>query len=392
VEVSGVEPFAYAPVGDDVLRMAWLDWLGPAVVALPALALSDKIQLHGRVVARVPYDWAPFHLTSTFRSSGRLFWPCAYVLVLAALELVFALPRPIAVRMVLAGLLLQAFDLTGFAAKVRALTAEAAAPAHWQRTSSRKWEPLIASADVVEFQPPDPHLDQKLFYEIAWRATSLGRPVNVMYTARPNPQQKAFETAARDRFLLGRLDPRRLYVLTDGCVPAGLDPGRLKLVNRVTVIPPAGARYPFALRPAPAPAPFPTGQVVSAAPRTAEFRCMLGRDWSALEDWGVWSSGSAPDLIFRLGEPPSGDLVLTVVAQPFPAQGQGVAVSVRGRVLARWALAGGFTEHRLRIPRALAADGLLHVELKVDHPRAPGPEDSRRLGVGLRSVRLDVAE
>lgn len=384
-----------SPAARERLRgMGWLAWLAPALLALLALALSDHVQLHGRDVVHVGYDWIPLHITSTFRASGRLFWPCAYVLILVALELVFALRLRVAVGVGLAAVALQFLDLTGFAAAARAQTSQVIWPERWVSTHSRKWDPLIASADVVEFQPPDPHLDGKLFYEIAWRASSLGRPVNVMYTARVKPEQKAFEAASRGRFLRGELNPRHLYIIADGCHPAGVDPARIKLVNKVTIIPPADARYPFPLRPAPAAAPFPLGQTVTFDTAAQQFRCLLAQDWSQPEGWGVWSDGAAPELIFRLPAPPARDLQLTVLAQPSPDP-QGVTVVVGGRAIGRWTLAGAPAEYRVQIPRALIAGTTLRVVLKVDHPQAPSAvgasSDSRLLGVGLRAVRLDVA-
>lgn len=374
--------------------MGWLAWLLPALFVLTGLALSQDIQIHAYKVASNDYGWIPFHLTSTFRASGRLFWPCAYVLILVALELVFVLRKPMARGVALAAIVLQFLDLPGFTTAARALTAEAARPESWLRTPSREWEALIASAEVVEFQPPNPHFDSRLFYEIAWRATSLRTPVNVMYTARINPEQKAFEAASLRRFQSGQLDPRHLYVLTDGCMPDAVDPGRIKRVDGVLVIPPAGARYPFPLEPAAQPSPFPLGQAVTLASDAARFRCLLGRDWSQPEGWGVWSDGAAPELALRLAAPPEGDLLLTLSAQPFPEQ-QGVSVIVAGRTVARWALAGAPAEHQARIPRALIPGPQLDVVLKVDRPLAPSAlgqsSDSRRLGVGLRSVRLDLA-
>lgn len=384
-----------APAARRRLRgMAWLAWLAPALLALTALALSDHVQLHGCDVAQVGYDWIPFHLTSTFRASGRLFWPCAYVLILAALELVFALRRGVAFGLGLAAVALQLLDLPGLAAAARAQTAEAAQPERWVTTHSRKWDPLIASADVVEYQPPNPHLQAKLFYELAWRASSLGRPINVMYTARVKPEQKAHEAAARARFLRGDLDPRRLYILADGCIPPGVDPARVRQVNRVLVIPPGDVRYPFALRPAPAPQPVPLGQPISLETMPEQFRCMLAQDWSVPEGWGVWSDGAAPELVFRLPSPPPRDLLLTVHAQPSPDP-QGVTILVGGRAVGRWTLSGAPADYQVRIPRELISGTALGVVLKVDRPQAPSAvgasSDSRLLGVGLRSVRLDLA-
>lgn len=376
-------------------RMSWLAWLAPALFVLLALALSDHVLFHGRVVARISYDWIPFHLTSTFRSSGRLFWPCAYVLILVALKLVFSLPRAWPFAIGLAALALQFADLPGFTSAARAQTEAAPAGNQFVRTPSPKWEALIASADVVEFQPPDPHVDEGAFDEIAWRASSMKRPVNVMYTARLKPEQRTFETASRSAFLLGQLNPKRLYIVTDGCIPAGFDMSRLKQVNRIVVIPPKDAHYPFVMRAAPAPDPFPIGRTVSLAPETPQFRCVLGRDWSGLEDWGVWSAGPDPELLFRLAARPSQDLLLTIAAQPFPEEGQGVSVIVGGRAVGRLMMAGGAAEYTVRVPLELIPGPTMDVTLKVDHPQSPSTRgdstDTRLLGIGLRSVRLDPA-
>lgn len=376
-------------------RMSWLAWLAPALFVLFALALSDHVLFHGHVVARISYKWIPFHLTSTFRSSGRLFWPCAYVLILVALKLVFQLPRLWPFAIGLAALALQFADLPGFTSASRSQTEAAPAGNQFVRTPSPKWQALIASAEVVEFQPPDPHVDEGAFYEIAWRASSMKRPVNVMYTARVKPEQLAFETASRSEFLLGRLNPKHLYIVTDGCVPSGFDMSRLKQVNRVVVIPPQDARYPFALRTAPAPDPFPIGKTVSLAAETPQLRCALGRDWSGLEDWGVWSSGPNPELVFRLGAKPSQDLLLTLVASPFPMEGQGVSVMVGERVVGRFMMAGAAAEYTVRVPLDAIAGPTLDVTLKVDHPQAPSAlgdsGDTRLLGIGIKSARLDPA-
>lgn len=374
--------------------MSWLAWLIPALFVLTGLALSGIIQLHGHRVARNEYDWIPFHLTSTFRASGRLFWPCTYVLILVSLELVFAMGRGAGRAICAAAIVLQFLDLPGFAAHARSLTANAAKPPIWQRTTSKKWETLISSAEVVEFQPPNPHFDMTVFYEIAWRASSLGTPVNIMYTARVKPEQSAFEEAARRRFLSGELDPRHLYILMDGCFPAGVDPARIKLVNKVVVIPPAAARYPFTLRPAPPPEAFPLGKTVTLSPETPQFRCMLARDWSQAEGWGVWSDGAAPELVFRLPAAPERDMLLTIAAQGFPEK-QGVSVIVGGREVGRLDLAAEPADYQVRIPRELIPRPQLNVVLKVDRPQSPSAispsKDTRLLGVGLRSVRLELA-
>src|SRR5207248_9164842 len=66
------------------------------------------------------------------------------------------------------------------------------------------------------------------------------------------------------------------------------------------------------------------------------------------EPWGVWSAGPEPELVFRLDGPPRRDLMLTLVAQPFPADAQGVSVIVGGRMIGRLALRRGPAEYKVR--------------------------------------------
>jgi hypothetical protein len=378
----------------ELSRMRLLAWLAPALLVLFALSLSDDVRLHGRVLVHVDYDWIPFHLTHVFRASGRLFWPCAYVLLLMAVRLVFALPAALAFAIGLSALALQVADLSVFAATVKERTLRAVDRAPYTWTLSPKWDALVASADRVEFEPPDAMVDLDVFSEIAIRAVSMRRPVNTMYAARIDPRQRAVDEAARHRFLRGDLDPHTLYVLSDGCAPPASG-GRAAQVNRVVVIPPAVARYPFRLHPADAPVAFPIGTAVRVSHGEPALRCLLAADWSGVEGDGVWSDGARPQLLFHLPAPPAHDLQLTMDLLAFPPEGQTVTVEVAGRSLGRFALRGALGAYQVRIPRNLVAGSTLDLVLAVAKPVRPselgGSVDIRLLGVKLSSVRLDVA-
>jgi hypothetical protein len=138
---------------------------------------------------------------------------------------------------------------------------------------------------------------------------------------------------------------------------------------------------------------FPLGRTVPST--DTAFQCLLARGWSWIEPWGVWSDGAAPELFLNLASPPVRDLILTVSADAFPAEGQGVTVVVGRRPLTHWSLKGAQVDYKVRIPRELVQPPTLRVMLKVDRPISPqaleGSADTRALGVGLRSVRLDEA-
>lgn len=374
-------------------RLRQLAWLTPALLVLLTLALSDQVQFHGRVVAHLPLDWLPLHLTSVFRASGRLFWPCTYVLLFVSLILVLSLPRPAAYALGLGALALQAVDLSRFTSAERATTAEAAAPARYAWARSREWDRLIGAADVVEFQPPDPHANDRAFYEIVWRASSLKRPVNVMYTARTKPVQAAFEAASRNRFISGQLDPQRLYVLLSGCAPPAIDGARLRQLDHILVIPPAGFGDSRGLGPAPPAPAFPFGRTVGLYTTPQDFRCMLGKNWGMPQGRGVRSDGTAPDLLLRLVTKPQRDMLLTMNARAISAENEKLSIIVSGRTIADVSLSREASALSVRVPSGFVLGPLLQIGLHLDplDPASAGARrsDARPHGIELRSVRLD---
>lgn len=376
-----------------LLRMSWLAWLAPAMIALSLFALSASVQLHGREVLRLPLDLLPADLTDAVRASGRFFWPCAYLIVLVSLKLIFALRLRWSFAVVAAALALQTADLVLLVAVTRIQTAAARdQPILYQRTPDPRWDELVRAAQVVEFHPPDPQRDERLFYELAWRASSLGRPVNVMYTARPDRGQKALEAEARRALLNGAVRPDRLYVLSDLCPPPGAAASRVRMLDGAPVIPPASAGS--SLPPAPAPSPAPMGRDIRIVGEPAGA-CLLGAGWSRPEGWGAWSDGDAPELLVRLAGVPSGDLIVTLTARSFPPSGQTVTVRAAGRPIGRLALTGDPRAHSIRVPADAMAGGLLRLTLQVERPQSPKAlgfsPDERRLGVGIESVRIDPA-
>jgi hypothetical protein len=374
-------------------RLRGLAWLIPALLALLIFALSDQVQFHGRVVAHIPLDWLPFHLTSIFRASGRLFWPCTYVLLFASLVLVLSFPKQWAYAIGFGALALQAIDLSRFVSAERATTADAVAPKRYARAPSHEWDALIREADVVEFQPPDPHANDRAFYEIVWRASSMKRPVNVMYTARVNPAQAAFEATSRSRFMSGQVNPRRLYILLSGCAPPGIDAARLRQLDHILVIPPAELREALKLPPAPPAPEFPFAQTVGLYTAPQSFRCMLGTDWEMPQGQGVRSDGTAPNLLLRLRTTPRHDLLLTINARAISARGEELSLIVSGRPIADVPLAAKYSEFTARVPSELISGPLLRVGLRLgpSGARSARAQSSPPYGIDLRSVRLDWA-
>lgn len=218
-------------------EQSWLQalrWLVPALVVLTLLAVGNRMDFAGIRVFYLPLPAQVTDALDAVRASGRLFWPVAYTLLLVAILAVYRLPKP---GLLLAGLLvLQIADLTGMA---RAIRAEASARALYTRTADPRWAKLIAQARDVAFIPADVTADLSLFQEVAWRATSLGRPVRTVYAARTSRSTERRLIAEQAAFARGELAPGRLYVLLPTApLPAAATP-RMVTLDGVTVIAPA---------------------------------------------------------------------------------------------------------------------------------------------------------
>ncbi|RDE06002.1 DUF6311 domain-containing protein [Sphingomonas aracearum] len=218
-------------------------WLVPALAVLTAVAVSDVVILgsHRLLHARPPQ--VVIDTLDLVRASGRLFWPAAYALVYAALVAVLRWRK--AGLVLAAALVLQVADMVPMMAGLRASTARASAGgATFVRTRDPRWAAVIAAADAVDVQPPEPFLDVQLLEEVGWRAMLACRPMRFMYVSRVPRKAQARLTAERRAFLRGEVPAERLVLLYPGePVPAPLR-ARALVLDGVTLIAPARPASP----------------------------------------------------------------------------------------------------------------------------------------------------
>lgn len=208
------------PRPDEPAMLRRLLWLVPALAVLTLLAISNYPDIAGIALPRLPLPIAVTDALDPVRASGRLFWPAAYALALAAIVAAFRLRRADALLAAL--LAIQLVDLSGMFAAIRATSAEAGERRLYVLTSDPRWDAAIASARDVTFMPPDATRDLSLFQEVAWRAASLRRPVRLVYAARDSRATTERLRIEREAFARGELVPGRLYVLAPGVpAPAG---------------------------------------------------------------------------------------------------------------------------------------------------------------------------
>jgi hypothetical protein len=175
-------------------------------------------------------------LLDPIRAAGRMFWPVDYVIALAAIAI--ACRMRFGTLVLGAALLLQIVDLAPLFAFSHASSGAATDARAYHRTRDPRWDALIARADMIEFEPPQPYRDLALLEEITWRAVVAGRPVRYFYASREPVLVKRRLEADSFAFNTGQIDPRHLYVLLDGWAPPNLA-GRVMKIDGVSIIAPS---------------------------------------------------------------------------------------------------------------------------------------------------------
>jgi hypothetical protein len=385
IAVAAAACAASADVRRAVGGKAW--WLAPTMMVLILLAISNFPQIYDRPLFRIPLPGFIEQATGVLRSSGRLFWPAAYLLVLLSLRAVFALPARAATGAVVFVLAVQAVDLTPFARVMRSFTADAGQRGYSVAADPR-WDRLIEAARLVEFQS-DIHADEPAFIQIAWRSVLSGRPIDKMYVARQPERQRLAEQAEAEDFKAGRLQDDRLYVMLDGCPAAVSGQGRMRSLDGVNLVAPktaAGLRLD-----GPAAVILPA-QPLMFTSDSAQAPCGLGAGWSAPEPAATWSDGPQAAVSLHLRQRPDKLVLINITAAGFPASGQHVVVLADGKPAGEFDLTGAFKTYDLVQPIEAWADGRLDLTFLIRSPTAPGAggasNDPRRLGMALRSIQV----
>lgn len=282
------------------LSKDFLNRLKPLTLPFSALfliAASNHVQFYSVDLVNLKLPDALRGPAAVLRASGRLVWPITYCLVLAALVVLFkSRPRVVGVLLPLV-LVVQAYDLQGFSAAMRKATSQAASSKVFYLTPSPVWDKLVADSTGIDFYPAQVHLNDKLFYELTWRATSQVKPVNTMYAARENLLQIAYQDQGMSAFRHGEIKDDHLFVFLKQCdAPASLWP-RLRMLDGVWIIPPASAGNLDDQLAKPQWSP------VASKLRFGwldQGTCLLDENWSKPDVEGVWSDGPKAGIVIPI--------------------------------------------------------------------------------------------
>ncbi|ESQ87060.1 hypothetical protein ABAC460_21055 [Asticcacaulis sp. AC460] len=393
----------------DYLKKLWP--LALPMLCLALIAISNNAKFFNMQVWNFPLPEQLKGPAAILRASGRMMWPIAYLLILSALVVLYkARPKVIAIMLPLV-IAVQAYDIAGFAAAMRKATGLAQSDQVYYLTPSPLWDKLVKASDGVDFYPANIHLNQKLFYEVTWRATSNKLPVNTMYAARENLMQIAHQDAGQDAFKNGDVKPNHLLVFLKQCdAPANLR-SRLRMLDGVWILPPDKAMD--------LPLDKPVWDPIRSEVRFGwldQGTCMLDQNWSRPDTEGTWSEGPDANVVIPIQHvefdtPKPRKLELNLKAKSRrPVQ---VSVMVNDVKVDEIELNPRASEHTITLPASALRKDALKIRFVVIPPepvateggaessasassrggrgqvaRKPEPQTAQSLGIKLINIRL----
>jgi hypothetical protein len=364
-------------------------WLLIALVVLTCLALSNEVFLGHHLLLHIR---SVPNILQSFQASGRLFWPVAYAILLAAVMLVARMRRIGAVALVVAAGL-QFADGAALRRSDRLLLAR---PAPWA-VDPAQLRPLLAAADRLIIWPPfgcgpDSGVNAVVLQTLLL-GSEQGIETNTMYTARSRGATSCDASGVAST----PLAPHELLVLVP---PIGIG-GALSVPNggrECRRIDPllACTRDAAGLANLPPlrPAEFPIDQVMQ--PASPQFAAVEGLGWTPVGPEGVWTEGHSATLAGLL---PPGAVTLTLRGHALAARPGGtfhLIVMLDDTKVASWMLDDGVpTELHAALPARSDTAKPARIRLVMETVTRPIDRgmngDTRELGFFMSGFRLDAA-
>ncbi len=362
-----------------------------AALALTALAVSNAVYLEQHRLGTLRHMPA---FLNQLRSSGRLFWPVAYLLLVAGIVSVARLrPRPVAYAALLATALLQLADAQNLRLNLTHDLVAVTPPV----VDAAMLERLLSSHQRVTLLPTyGCGSDEKVpgFMQILLAASRRRVAVNTMYVARFERLPECADTSvARQPLAPGEL--RVFLPLAARAGPLLLPDGQCRAWAALSVCTLDAAALDGL--PPVEPPTVPLGQEITAGDKLPVP--VFGPGWYRSQSDGVWSLEHAPVMALRFYPPPAGPVAFTAVVHGFtgdPLTAQHVALSVNGHEVGQWDLPDRVTMTiRAIIPREDLVAGTQLLRFDVAAPARPtahgATNDFRELGLFLHRFRVDPA-
>ncbi len=183
--------------------------LALAALALTVLAVSHRVTFADLVLFEIPVSSSLLDSLATIRASGRMFWPVTYLVMLAALAVIFKSQRTnqAIIILVMCGSA-QAIDLFPWYQSVSLDTRSWSTPLR-----SSIWDTMAADVGHIAFIPPQRQKDD--YIPFALLAANHQKTFNAGYVAR-NSDRTNYTERLVDDLRNGNLDDDTLHVLRQG--------------------------------------------------------------------------------------------------------------------------------------------------------------------------------
>jgi hypothetical protein len=389
---------------------------GPLVVVLVCLsifAITNRVSI-GTFTFTVPVPDALLGLANVLRSSGRMFWPTFYVIVLALVVLLARCHGPrISAGLLALALVAQVLDTSEGWSKHHE---------HFAGTRTSSWAtPLISpfwrlageQYHRLRVVPVTHHAED--YAILAYYAASYEMATDSVYLARIDPNLlRAAREQAEQTIVSGDYERDTLYILDRphaARAESTIEPGSdlLTFVDGYFVLAPDWkSRMPPG-----APSPPPVDEHEFAVAPALEHEVFFGKEgdgiaylregWSEPEPWGVWADQERANLMLSLeGHGVPAELDLEVGALVAPAHpNQIVECWINGTLatILQFDADDNTSWRHVALPadaaRAAKQSGVLNIEFRMRNstsPKAAGlNDDTRQLGLALHRLKLSTA-
>ncbi|OUI80951.1 hypothetical protein HK22_04515 [Gluconobacter sp. DsW_056] len=354
-----------------------------ACLALTAIAVSNRVYfLH------IPVLLTHFTMPGAeqMRSSGRMFWPVAYVMMIGGIYVLCRVWPKVWPLVLLAGITLQWQDTLGMRQGVQWVENTILTPPAPEDSESLA---LMKPFDKIEIHPrlECDGADSRYIMRFLYAAALQNASVNTMYTARLMPEAACHMSAEQPH----PLDRQTLVILTGTSQRihalswSRLQHAQCGVMDKATFCVAADVPFPAGLSPALQAPVLPIGQeIVTAGPQFRNEE-ILESGWSAPENWGVWSETPDPSLYLHLpAEVHRANLVLRMHSTP--GTPQHVRVLLNGTQIAEWDVQPDEADYKADFPLTPETQSA-SLQLQISNPVRIG-QDPRLLGIALLSLKV----
>jgi hypothetical protein len=377
--------------------------LGAIAAILTVYAISNHVAFGTTELVTIPMPGPIARVASTFRASGRIFWPVFYLIYLGSIYVLAMRYRPRVAAAVLGVLFFaQAADCSP---ALRILRKKLYGWTPWtSQLQSPFWGAAAQRYKKIIYIPP--HNVPRNYFQLCYFAAENHMLVNIGAFARANQEQEAAMQAQLMREVsAGQFADDSLYVFEEGKVfetaLAGMRPDdRGGAIDGFRLIAP---RWSGCAACASTGAFGPDHYIEKllvyqlGAPisfdQQGNSRDYVLQGFSTPEWWGTWTEGKLARLGFRLTEDPKSDLVFGLGSYAYIGLKhpiQEAHVEVNGVPVGKLTfMQSGVVETRaLQIPRQAieAGHGQVLVDFHLPNAISPTevgePADNRRLGLG----------